>query len=91
MKKKKYKRFKKLSRKQKIFLILLAGFILICMYLFYDIPSPFNLNSDQISVSTKLMDRNGKLFYEIYTDERRTPIELTDLPPYVIEATLAIE
>jgi len=37
------------------------------------------------------MDRNGKLLYEIYDDQNRTPVSLSTLPPYVIQATVAIE
>ena len=29
--------------------------------------------------------------YEIYNEENRTPIKLSELPPYVAQATLAIE
>ena len=79
------------SKKFKIFLSFLLAFVTLCVYLFWGMPTPFTLNSDQISVSTKLFDRNNELLYEIYTDERRTPIKLSDLPPYVIESTLAIE
>src|SRR3989339_2202118 len=81
----------KSSKKIKILLAFLIGGFVFCIYLFWGMPTPFNLNSSQISVSTKLFDRYGKLLYEIYTDERRTPIKLAGLPPYVVEATLAIE
>src|SRR5258708_270026 len=56
-----------------------------------DLPSPSKLSSQQFSVSTKILDRNGKLLYEIYADKNRTPILLKDLPPYVYQATIAIE
>ena len=79
------------SKKFKIFWSLFLAFVTLCVYLFWGMPTPFTLNSDQISVSTKLFDRNNELLYEIYTDERRTPIKLSDLPPYVIGSTLAIE
>ncbi len=71
-----------------IFIALVSG---ILVWLFWGLPLPTNLGSKNIPVSTKLFDRNGKLIYEIYTDKRRTPIKLTDLPPYVKEATISIE
>lgn len=37
------------------------------------------------------MDRNGKLLYEIYADQNRTPINVDSLPPHVVQATIAIE
>ena len=37
------------------------------------------------------MDRNGKSLYDIYTDQRRTPVNLEDIPIYLRQATIAIE
>jgi penicillin-binding protein 1C len=61
------------------------------LYLFWGIPFPTRLTSSTIPVSTKILDRNGKLIYEIYTDTKRTPIKLDDVPEYVKEATISIE
>lgn len=63
----------------------------IFIWLFWGIPLPTNLSSEQLPVSTKLFDRNGKLIYEIYAEKRRTPIKLSELPPYMKEATISIE
>lgn len=41
--------------------------------------------------STKILDRNGRLLYEIYVDRKYNPVELSALPDYLIWATLAIE
>jgi len=60
-------------------------------YLFWGIPLPTKLSSPDIPVSTKLFDRNGKLIYEIFSERRRTPIKLEELPDYVAQATIAIE
>jgi penicillin-binding protein 1C len=59
-------------------------------WVLWGIPLPDNLSQNQ-AVSTKLLDRNGKLIYEIYADQRRTPVKLTDVPPYLKEATISIE
>ncbi len=76
------------SRKKIIFIsIVLASFI----WLFWGIPLPTNLSSEQYPVSTKLFDRNGKLIYEIYTEKKRTPIKLEEVPEHVKKATLSIE
>jgi 1A family penicillin-binding protein len=56
-----------------------------------DLPSPTNLEKDAYPISTKIYDRNGALLYEIYADENRTPIKISELPPYVTQATIAIE
>lgn len=75
-------------RKRMIFLgVVLAVFI----YFFWGLPLPTNLSSEQYPVSTKILDRNGGLIYEIYSDKKRTPVELDELPDYVKESTIAIE
>ncbi len=58
---------------------------------FWGIPFPTRLGSKNFPVSSKLYDRKGKLIYEIYTEKKRTPIKLEELPEYLINATIAIE
>ena len=61
-------------------------------YLITQLPSPRRLtHNENYAVSTQIFDRNGKLLYEIYADENRIPIKLASLPPYVYQATIAIE
>jgi membrane peptidoglycan carboxypeptidase len=56
------------------------------------LPSPANLGKpNSYPISTKILDRNGELLYEIYDDQNRTPIKIVDLPKYVTEATISIE
>lgn len=55
------------------------------------LPNPKMLTERSIPVTTKIFDRNGKLLYEIYADENRTPVKLSDIPQDFKEATLAIE
>ncbi|HKY73969.1 MAG TPA: transglycosylase domain-containing protein [Patescibacteria group bacterium] len=66
--------------------------VLSFVFVFRDVPSPTKLkNMQAYALSTKILDRNGELLYEIYTDENRTPVKLSDLPPYVSQASIAIE
>lgn len=66
--------------------------LLVQSYFFVQtLPSPSNIGKVNYPLSTHIYDRNGKLLYEIYHDENRTPIKLNDLPKYVGEATIAIE
>jgi 1A family penicillin-binding protein len=44
-----------------------------------------------VPLSTHILDRNGKLLYNIFRDQNRTPVKLQQLPKYVSEATIAIE
>jgi penicillin-binding protein 1C len=76
------------GRKRIIFLGILIG---VSIYLFWGVPIPTKLSSESIPVSTKLLDRNGNLIYEIYADRRRSPIELSEIPDNVKKATIAIE
>ncbi len=55
------------------------------------LPSPKNIGKINYQLSTHIYDRNGKILYEIYRDQNRTPISLSQLPKYVIQATIAIE
>ena len=75
------------TRKRTIFLVVVTGTLL---YFLWGLPLPTNLTNSQ-PVSTKILDRNGKLIYEIYTDKRRSPVSLSDLPKYITEATISIE
>jgi len=77
--------------KKIIFLTILLFVFAFLGWLFYDIPSPKNLSSGNLPVSTKIFDRNGKLIYEIYADQRRTPVDINQIPAYVKDATIAIE
>lgn len=55
------------------------------------LPDPHLLAQRDIEVTTKIFDRNGVLLYEIYADQNRTPLKLTEIPKNVINATIAIE
>ena len=60
-------------------------------YIFKDLPSPTQLSSGEFPVSTQIFDRHGQLLYEIYAEQDRTPIKLSELPEHVKQATIAIE
>lgn len=62
------------------------------VFLYKQLPSPSNLTStENFPVSTQIFDRNGQLLYEIYGQENRIPIKISDLPVHVLHATTAIE
>lgn len=60
-------------------------------YILKDLPSPGKLSTTPYPISTYILDRHGKLLFEIFTDERRDPITLAELPDYVKNSTIAIE
>lgn len=41
--------------------------------------------------STLILDRNGKTLYDVFGNQNRIPLELKDVPKYLIEATVAVE
>ena len=81
-------------RSKKILLIPAISFALIIYFyisILSDLPSPSKLISIEIPQTTKIMDRGGKLLYEIYADQNRTLVKLQDLPDFVKQTTVAIE
>ena len=71
---------------------ILAGLFLISfVFLFKDVPSPAKLVKTPAPISTQILDRNGKILYEVYSDFKRTPITLENIPLTVQQATIAIE
>ncbi|MEK7595186.1 MAG: transglycosylase domain-containing protein [Patescibacteria group bacterium] len=57
---------------------------------FKSLPKPELIN-ESITKCTKLLDRKGKLLYEICPEKRSDPIELSLVSPFAISATIAIE
>lgn len=55
------------------------------------LPNPKNLSNREIPQTTKIYDRNGKLLYQIYANENRTLVPLSQIPKALINATIAIE
>jgi len=93
MKKRAKKQAKRNFQAKKIFLVFIFFICLfIYFFIFKNLPSPNRLVSPSVNpVSTKILDRNGKLLYEIYTEKNRTPVRLAELPEYVKWATVACE
>ena len=77
-----------------IFLILLVGAMItgIFAWLSRDLPHPEKFSQRNIAQSTKIYDRTGKvILYEIFAEQRRTLINLSDIPQHLIYATLVSE
>lgn len=78
-----------------ILLLITLGFIFVtALFAWYskDLPDPNKIIDRSVIQSTKIYDREGKnLLYDIHGAQQRTLIELKDLPPYVTQATIAIE
>jgi 1A family penicillin-binding protein len=56
-----------------------------------DLPSPTELTYRQIPQTTRIYDRNNSLLAEIYTNQDRTIVPLSDIPTSLKQATISIE
>lgn len=76
----------------KIAIFILGSISIVALFfLLKDIPSPAKLIKKPAPQSTKILDRNQKLLYEVYSEYRRTPIPFETIPQDVKNATIAIE
>jgi len=78
--------------------LFLGSFITLTILFFHQsyifvksLPSPQNIGRVNYPLSTHIFDRNGRLLYEVYRDQNRTPIKIEELPNYVKHAAISIE
>ena len=87
-------RSRKLVKWAKIGFIGVVAFFVFLFFvlplLAFNLPSPDKIVRTQ-GFSTKILDRNGKLLYDIYANQNRTPVQLNDIPLYLRQGTVAIE
>jgi len=85
---------KRLYRLAAIFFgLIIGGLILgvaVFIYVAKDLPNPNKLVRQE-GFSTKIYDRNGQLLYDVYANQRRTPVTLAEIPLNLRNATIAIE
>lgn len=67
----------------------LLSFIVFPLFAF-NLPSPDKVVRRE-GFSTQILDRNGKTLYDIYANQRRNPVQLSDIPDYLKQATVATE
>lgn len=97
---KKRRRYRRKRRKpawRKVLLgvsfVLLAGFItFIGLVAWYsrDLPRPDKVVRRE-GFTSRIYDRNGEVLYDIFKQEKRTPIRLAEAPENLVNATIAIE
>lgn len=74
-----------------IFVIVASvSFFALFIYFAKDLPRPDKIVRRE-GFATKIYDRQGELIYDVYIKERRTPVNLTEIPVYLQQATIAIE
>src|SRR4030043_987450 len=72
-----------------VIILFLGSFIIFPLFA-CNLPSPDKIVRKE-GYSTKILDRNGEILYDIYVDQRRTPVAVNDIPLYLRQATVAIE
>ncbi len=71
----------------------IAGFFLLMIAFAWfakDLPNPDKIVR-RSGFSTKILDRQGQLLYDMYDEVNRVPVKLEDVPIYLREATIAVE
>jgi 1A family penicillin-binding protein len=69
--------------------LFLGSFVVLPLVAF-TLPSPDKIVRTQ-GFSTKILDRDGEVLYDVYANQNRTAVVLPDVPLYLREATIAIE
>lgn len=89
-----WKKIKNYSLLTWIFRLAAAGFLLVALifvYYSFTLPNPNKLLTRSVPESTKILDREGNLLYEIHGEVKRTLVELDQISPDVKNATVALE
>lgn len=61
-------------------------------YFAKDLPNPAKMDGYQVTESTKIYDRTGKvIIYDIHGEEKRTVISFEEIPQFVKDATIVAE
>lgn len=70
--------------------VLFLGLFVVLPLFAFNLPSPDKIVRKE-GFSTKILDRNGDVLYDIYADQKRTPVGFDAIPQALREATIAIE
>ncbi|MBI5353101.1 MAG: PBP1A family penicillin-binding protein [Chloroflexi bacterium] len=81
------------SKSSRFLLFIFLLFTTLFIYLFYDLPSITSLPKNLNQPSVKIVDRSGRLLYEIIPTEggRNAPLSVENLPQCIKDATIAVE
>jgi penicillin-binding protein 1C len=68
----------------------IVGFFSLFAYYSSQLPKPGEVVRKS-GFSTKIFDRNGAFLYDLYDEQRRTPVSISQVPEHVKQATIAVE
>src|SRR5581483_4030786 len=87
-------RAKLVAKIAKVAFVLLIALVLIVLVSFpliaRELPSPDKVVRRD-GFSTKILDRNGNLLYDVYNNQNRTLVDIKDIPQYLKQGTISIE
>src|SRR5258706_2702121 len=75
------------------FVVLIVGMLIVLIsipLIARDLPSPDGIVRKN-GFSSKIVDRNGLVLYDVYSDQNRTPVNLSAIPEYLRKGTISIE
>ncbi len=75
------------------FLSLIAGVVAVVAVFAYfakDLPNPDRVVRRE-GFATKIYDRKDRLLYDVFSDQRRTPVDFSQMPLVLRQATISIE
>jgi penicillin-binding protein 1C len=87
----KYIRIPKHILRYFFFVLPLSMIVLIYLVILKDLPSVQKLEYTEIPQSSKIYDKNGKLLFDVFEDQNRSYVPLSDIPLTLRHATIAIE
>lgn len=84
-----------LSRLARLAFFGVVGMVILAFILFAwysrDLPTPGKLSASNLSSSTRILDRNGIVLYDIYETQNRTYVPINDISKDLQHATISIE
>jgi len=95
----KLKKGTKKKLRAKLGWLVLTGFVLVFLggtimvaWASKDLPDPDKLTDRKVAQSTKIYDRTAEhILYEVFAEQKRTLVELEEIPQYLIDAVVATE
>ncbi|MGI6278525.1 MAG: transglycosylase domain-containing protein [Patescibacteria group bacterium] len=91
-----YRRRKKITPQKALLILGISGAILLLalfltiIWFARDLPQPGQVVRRE-GFTTRVFDRNGEVIYDIFQEQKRSPITFEQLPENLIQATIAIE
>ena len=75
-----------------LILAALVSFGLFYLWVSFSLPNPDKLLEREVAQSTRIYDREGKtVLYEVFSSARRTMVDLSQVSPYLVKATITSE